>query len=150
MELMEMVQAHALLASKFLPRTVDLDHPQTNLFLNSNGKRITQIQCKHFKKYIKVPITCYDFRRSLATFCLDNKDQAIKNAEPSVLRHNESTAYAYYYGNHSNNVERVNIEYAKENNLIRAEKGDVDRYAEYLKSQSMDDQWELNQRRIDY
>ena len=149
MELMEMVQAHALLASKFLPRTVDLDHPQTNLFLNSNGKRITQIQCKHFKKYIKVPITCYDFRRSLATFCLDNKDQAIKNAEPSVLRHNESTAYAYYYGNHSNNVERVNIEYAKENNLIRAEKGDVDRYAEYLKSQSMDDQWELNQRRID-
>ena len=37
MELMEMVKAHSLLASKFLPRTVDVDHPQTNLFLNSNG-----------------------------------------------------------------------------------------------------------------
>ena len=108
----------------------------TNLFLNSNGKKITSIECKHFKKFIKLPITAYDFRRSLATFCLDNTDQSIKNAEPSVLRHHESTAYAYYYGNHADNVERVNVEYAKENNLIRVQEGDLDKYAKYLKSQS--------------
>ena len=57
LELMELVQAHSLLASKFLPRTVDLHHPNTNLFLNSNGKPIRSIQCKHFKKYIGLPIT---------------------------------------------------------------------------------------------
>ena len=57
LELMELVQAHSVLASKFLPRTVDLYHPSTNLFLNSNGKPIASIQCKHFKNYIGLPIT---------------------------------------------------------------------------------------------
>lgn len=61
MELMGLVQAHSLLASKFLPRTVDLYHPNTNLFLNSNGKPIRSIQCKHFKKYIGLPITGSSF-----------------------------------------------------------------------------------------
>ena len=54
---MELVQAHSVLASRFLPRTVDLYHPSTKLFLNSNGKAITSIQCKHFKNYIGLPIT---------------------------------------------------------------------------------------------
>ena len=149
MELMEMVKAHSLLASKFLPRTVDVDHPQTNLFLNSNGKKITSIPCNHFKKFIGLPITAYDFRRSLTTFCLDNKDQTIRNAESSVLRHNESTAFAYYYAHHSNNVERVNIEYARKNKLIRAEEGDMDKYTESLRRRTAEEEWELNQRRID-
>ena len=147
MELEGMVKAHSLLASRFLPRTVDIDHPQTKLFLNSNGKPIGRIECKHFKSYIGLPMTCYDFRRSLATFCLDNKDQAIRNAEASVLRHNEYTGFSYYYGSHSKNVEMVNIEYAKKNHLIRAEDKDVDEYAESLRSKSEEEQWELMQRR---
>ena len=50
MELEGMVKAHSLLASRFLPRTVDIDHPQTKLFLNSNGKPIEKIECKPFQK----------------------------------------------------------------------------------------------------
>ena len=117
--------------------------------MNSNGKPIDKIECSHFKKYINLPITCYDFRRSLATFCLDNKDQTIRNAEASVLRHNEYTGFSYYYGSHSNNVEKVNIEYAKKHNLIHVSPQDIDAYTEHLKSKSFEDDWELTQRRLD-
>ena len=149
LELMELVQAHSLLASKFLPRTVDLYHPNTRLFLNSNGKPIAIIECKHFKTYIGLPITAYDFRRSLATYCLEHKDQAIKTAEASVLRHNEYTGFAYYYTKHSENVELVNVQYAVDHNLIRADKDAVDKYAEQLRQKSGDKEWELIQRRTD-
>ena len=149
LELMELVEAHSLLASKFLPKTVDLYHPNTRLFLNSNGKPIATIQCKHFKSYIGLPITAYDFRRSLVTYCLEHKDQAIKTAEASVLRHNEYTGFAYYYTKHSDNVELVNIQYAMDHNLIRADKDAVDKYAEKLKQKSADEEWKLSQRRTD-
>merc|ERR1739836_155188 len=133
-ELQDMVNAHSLIAAKALPRTVDLDHPATRLFLNSSGSPITSIECKHFKEYIGLPITAYDFRRSLATYCLENKDQTIRTAESSVLRHNEYTGFAYYFTKHSNNVELVNVEYeltqrrldkaleVKRQNLLRRKK----------------------------
>lgn len=66
-----------------------------------------------------------------------------------MLRHNEYTGFAYYYTKHSNNVELVNIQYAMDHNLLRADKDDVDKYAAQLKQQSNDEEWELSQRRID-
>ena len=147
-ELQDMVNAHSLIAAKALPRTVDLDHPATRLFLNSSGSPITSIECKHFREYIGLPITAYDFRRSLATYCLENKDQTIRTAESSVLRHNEYTGFAYYFTKHSNNVELVNVEYAVEHNLVRAEKNDIDKYGDMLRNKS-DEEWELSQRRLD-
>ena len=97
----------------------------------------------------KYPISAYDFRRSLVTFCLENKDQTIRNAEASVLRHNEYTGFAYYYTNHSNNVELVNIQYAMDHNLLRANKDDVDEYAAKLMRKSADEEWQLSERRAD-
>ena len=148
-ELVDLVKAHSMMTSKYMPRTVDLYHPETRLFLNSNGSVIKTIECKHFKQYIGLPITAYDFRRSLATYCLENQNQVIRNAESSVLRHNEYTGFAYYYAKHSNNVEMVNINYAKEHNLIRAKKDDVDLYGDTLRSQSTEEEWDLTQRRTD-
>ena len=97
----------------------------------------------------KFSLLVYDFRRSLVTYCLENKDQTIRNAEASVLRHNEYTGFAYYYTNHSNNVELVNIQYAVDHNLLRANKDDVDEYAAKLMRKSADEEWELSERRAE-
>ena len=148
-ELASMVNAHSLLAAKILPRSVDPDHPATRLFLNSSGNPITTIECKHFKEYIGLPITAYDFRRSLATYCLENKDQTIRTAESSVLRHNEYTGFAYYFTKHSNNVELVNVEYAKQHQLIQADKNNIDKYGDTLRDKYSDEEWNLSQRRLD-
>ena len=99
--------------------------------------------------YDKYSISAYDFRRSLVTYCLEHKDQTIRSAEASVLRHNEYTGFAYYYTNHSNNVELVNIQYAMDHNLLRANKNDVDTYAAKLMKKSSDEEWELSERRAD-
>ena len=149
MELVELVNAHSLIATRFLPRTVDLYHPNTRLFLNSNGKAITAISCTHFKSFIGLPITAYDFRRSLATYCFENKNQEIRKAEPSVLRHNQNTGFAYYYAKHSENVELVNVTYAVEHKLVRARKDDIDLHFEKLKRNGANDDWLLQQKRED-
>ena len=65
------------------------------------------------------------------------------------MRHNEYTGFAYYYTKHSDNVELVNIKYAMDHNLLRADKDVVDKYAAQLKQQSNDEEWELSQKRID-
>lgn len=148
-ELVDIVEAHSLMASKFLPRGVDIYHPNTNLFLNSQGNPIKSIECKHFKEYLGIPIAAYDFRRSLSTFCLDNKNQIVREAEASVLRHSTQTAYSYYYQKHSDNVEYVNIQYAKEHNLIKASDDQVNTHLDKLKRSASNEQWELCQRRSD-
>ena len=100
-ELCDLVQAHSLLASKYLHDKVDIHHPNTYLFLNSAGNQITQINCNTFKEFFGLPITAYDFRRSLSTFCFDNQNENIRKSEPSVLRHNLDTGFAYYFQKHS-------------------------------------------------
>ena len=100
-ELCDLVQAHSLLASKYLHDKVDIHHPNTYLFLNSAGNQITQINCNTFKEFLGLPITAYDFRRSLSTFCFDNQNENIRKSEPSVLRHNLDTGFAYYFQKHS-------------------------------------------------
>ena len=42
----------------------------------------------------------------------------------------------------------VNVEYAVEHNLVRAEKNDIDKYGDMLRNKS-DEEWELTQRRLD-
>ena len=73
--IVDLVNNHSLMAQKILPRAVVLYHPNTRLFLNINGNPIHKLDCKHFKNYIGLPITAYDFRRSLSTFCLDSKSE---------------------------------------------------------------------------
>ena len=147
--LVDLVKDHSLIAQKILPRSVDIYHPNTRLFLNSNGKPIKMIDCKHFKNYIGLPVTAYDFRRSLSTFCLDSKVDAVRKAESSVLRHREETGFAYYYQKHSEKVEYVSIQYAMKNGLIKAKSDAVDEYCNSLRKDAANDEWELTQKRTD-
>ena len=147
--LVELVNIHSLMAQKILPRSVDIYHPTARLFLNSKGKSITKIECKHFKEYIGLPITAYDFRRSLSTFCLDSKIEAIKSAEPSILRHREETGYAYYYQKHGEKVEYVSIQYAMKHGLIKAETEFVDSYCITLQDKAKDEESKLAQKRTE-
>ena len=80
----------------------------------------------------------YDFRKSLSTFCLESDDEKIRKAEPSVLRHSEDVAWAYYFQKHSENVQYVSIQYAKEHNLVRAKDTDLDNFLEKLKKEVME------------
>ena len=148
-ELQDLVQAHSMMSSKFFGQKTDVTHPHTLLFLNSKGRPIRQIECKHFKSYIGLPITAYDFRRSLSTFCFESKNEDIKNAEPSVLRHRKETGWAYYFQKHSENVEFVNIQYALKNNLAQASDDEVSNYFSKLREKAADQEWELNQKRND-
>ena len=148
-ELQELVQAHSMMSSKFFGEKTDVTHPHTLLFLNSKGRPIKQIECKHFKSYIGLPITAYDFRRSLSTFCFESKNEDIRNAEPSILRHRKETGFAYYFQKHSENVEYVNIQYALKNNLAQASDDVVSDYFSKLREQAADQEWELNQKRND-
>lgn len=145
----DLINDHSLMAQKTLPKSVDIYHPKTRLFLNSQGKQITRIECKHFKKYIGLPITSYDFRRSLSTFCLDSKNEAVRNAESSILRHREETGYAYYYQKHGETVEYVSIQYAKSHGLIKASVQSVDKYCVTLRNEASNDGWDLTQKRTD-
>ena len=147
--LVDLVKAHALLTEKVLPRSVDIYHPKTRLFLNSNGKHIKTIECRHLKSFIGLPIVAYDFRRSLSTFVLDSTDDKVRQQESSVLRHKETTGYAYYYQKHSDNIEYVSIQYAMQNSLVKANSDSVDEYCENLKKDAANQEWELNQRRTD-
>ena len=148
-ELEELVQAHSLMASKFFTNNVDIFHPETRLFLNSQGNAIRSIECKHFKEFIGLPIVAYDFRKSLSTFCLESTDENIRKSEPSVLRHSKDTAYAYYFQKHGENVEYVNIRYAVKHGLVRASAEDVDKQLDKLRENGLNEEWELSQKRSD-
>ena len=147
--LVDLVKAHALLTEKVLPRSVDIYHPKTRLFLNSNGKQIKTIECRHLKSFIGLPIVAYDFRRSLSTFVLDSTDDKVRQQESSVLRHQETTGYAYYYQKHSDNIEYVSIQYAMQNSLVKASSDSVDEYCQGLKKDAANQEWELSQKRTD-
>jgi hypothetical protein len=148
-EIVDLVNNHSLMAQKILPRSVDLYHPNTRLFLNINGNPISRIECKHFKNYIGLPITAYDFRRSLSTFCLDSKLDLVKNSESAVLRHRQETGYAYYYQKHGQKVEYVSIQYALKHGLVKASVQAVDEYCISLRKDAMNEEWELAQKRSD-
>ena len=148
-ELEELVQAHSLMASKYFTEDIDVTHPSTLLFLNGKGNSIKQIECKHFKEYVGFHFTAYDFRRSLSTFCLNHKDENIRKAEPSVLRHRVETGYAFYFQKHSENVEYVNTQYAVQNGLVKASDEQINSYLTSLKKKGADDQWQLTQQRSD-
>jgi hypothetical protein len=145
----DLINDHSLIAQKIMPKSVDIYHPKTRLFLNSKGKPITRIECKHFKKYIGLPITSYDFRRSLSTFCLDSNIDEIRNAESSVLRHREETGYSYYFQKHGEKVEYVSIQYAQTHGLIKASVQQVDEYCSSLRKEAMNQGWDLTQKRTD-
>jgi hypothetical protein len=147
--LADLINDHSLMAQKVIPRSVDLYHPKTRLFLNSKGREITKIECKHFKNYIGLPMTAYDFRRSLSTFCLDNKNELIRNSESSVLRHREATGYAYYYQKHGERVEYVSIQYALKHGLIKADMETVDNHCLTLRKSAKNEEWDLTQKRTD-
>ena len=147
--IVDLINDHSLMAQKVVPKSVDIYHPKTNLFLNSMGKPITRIECKHFKRYIGLPITSYDFRRSLSTFCLDSDIEAVRNSESSILRHREETGYAYYYQKHGEKVEYVSIQYAKNHGLIKASVQAVDEYCASLRTKALNDGWNLTQKRAD-
>ena len=147
--LVDLVKDHSLIAQKILPRSIDIYHPNTRLFLNSNGKPIKVIDCKHFKNYIGLPVTAYDFRRSLSTFCLDSNVDAVRKAESSVLRHREETGFAYYYQKHSERVEYVNIQYALKQGLLKAGMESVDKYCGELRTTAKADELDLAQKRAD-
>ena len=148
-ELEDLVNAHSLMASKYLPRNVDIFHPEIRLFLNSQGNPIKSIECKHFKEFIGLPIVAYDFRKSLSTFCLESKDVNIRQSEASVLRHSTDTAYAYYYQKHGETVEYVNIKYAVAHGLVKASDEDVDKQLGKIRDNGLNEEWELSQRRND-
>ena len=147
--LAELVNDHSLMTQKVIPRTVDLYHPNTRLFLNSKGREITSIKCNHFKNYIGLPITAYDFRRSLSTYCLDNKNEVIRASESSVLRHKETTGYAYYYQKHGERVEYVSIQYALNHGLIKADMEVVDKHCLALRKNAKEAEWQLSQNRTE-
>ena len=148
-ELEDLVQAHCLLSSKYFSSKVDVNHPKSLLFYNSRGNAIKTIECKHFKEFIGLPIIAYDFRRSLATFCLQSSNENIRKSEPSVLRHRSETGYAYYYQKHSLNVEYVNIQYAVQHGLVKANEDEVNNNLANLKANAFNDEWELSQKRTD-
>ena len=147
--LAELVNYHSLMAEKVLPRSTDIYHPKTKLFLNSQGKDIKTIQCNHLKNFIQLPITAYDFRRSLSTFCLDSKDRFIHDSEHSVLRHKESTGYGYYYQKHGERVEFVSIQYAMKNGLIKVDPEAANKHADMLRKSAKEEEWELSQKRTE-
>ena len=147
--IVDLVNNHSLMAQKILPRAVDLYHPNTRLFLNINGNSINKLDCRHFKNYIGLPITAYDFRRSLSTFCLDSNLEGVKNSESAVLRHRQETGYAYYYQKHGEKVEYVNIQYALNHGLVKASGQAVDEYCASLRKGAMNEEWELAQKRSD-
>ena len=147
--LVDIVKAHALLTEKVIPRSVDIYHPKSLLFLNSNGKQIKTIECKHLKNFIGLPIVAYDFRRSLSTFVLDSKDEKIRQQESTVLRHKEKTAFAYYYQKHSETIEYVSVQYAMQHSLVKASSDSVDEYCEKLRKDAANQEWELSQKRAD-
>ena len=147
--LVDLVKAHALLTEKVLPRSTDIYHPKTRLFMNSNGKEIKSIDCKHLKNFIGLPTVAYDFRRSLSTFMLESTDDRVRKQESIVLRHKETTGYAYYYQKHSDTIEYVSIQYAMQNSLVKANEDSVDEYCEKLKKDASDMEWELSQKRTD-
>ena len=144
-----LVNDHSLMAQKIIPRSVDIYHPRTKLFLNSQGKEIKTIKCKHFKNFIGLPITAYDFRRSLSTFCLEHDNEFIRSSEKSVLRHNEETGYGYYYQKHSQKVEYVAIQYAMQHGLIKANMNDVDKHGLSLRKSATNEEWDLSQKRTE-
>ena len=148
-ELEELVQAHSMMSSKYFGQNTDVTDPHTLLFLNSKGTSIKKIECKHFREYIGIPITAYDFRRSLSTFCFENKNEAIRRAEPSILRHRKETGYAFYFQKHSENVEYVNVQYALKHGLATASEDEVSNYFSKLREESADQEWELDQKRND-
>ena len=147
--LVDLVKAHALLTEKVLPRSVDIYHPKTLLFMNSNGKQLKTIECRHLKNFIGLPIVAYDFRRSLSTFILDSKDKNVRQQESAVLRHKETTGYAYYYQKHSETIEYVSIQYAMKHDLVKASPDSIDNYCEKLRKDAADQEWELSQKRVD-
>ena len=147
--LVDLVKAHALLTEKVLPRSVDIYHPKTRLFMNSNGKDIKSIDCKHLKKFIGLPTVAYDFRRSLSTFILESTDDKVRRQESTVLRHKETTGYNYYYQKHSDTIEYVSVQYAMQNSLVKANEDSVDEYCEQLKKDACNMEWELSQKRTD-
>ena len=147
--MVDLVNAHALMTEKVLPRSVDIYHPKTLLFMNSNGKQIKQIECNHLKNFIGLPIVAYDFRRSLSTFILDSTDDKVRRQESTVLRHKESTGYAYYYQKHSDTIEYVSIQYALKHSLVKVTEDSVDEYCENLKKDAANQEWELSQKRTD-
>ena len=146
--LVDLINVHSLLAEKLLKDSVDLDHPKTRLFLNSKGNRITKIQCKHFKRFLNLPIKSYDFRKSLVTYCLDSKDQFVRNSESSIVRHSDDTAYAYYYQKHGERVEYVNIQYAESNGLLKPDSDALVRYSDEMKNQCQQKNDTLFERRL--
>ena len=148
-ELADLVQAHTLMASKYFESKLDVHHPSTLLFMNSKGNQIQKIECKHFKEFIGLPIVAYDFRRSLSTFCFDSKSENIRKSEPSVLRHRAETGYAYYFQKHSDNVEYVNVQYALQHGLVKANEDDINKYLSDLKESAADEEWQLTQKRTD-
>ena len=147
--LVDLVKAHALLTEKVIPRSVDIYHPKTLLFMNSNGKQIKTIECKHLKNFIGLPIVAYDFRRSLSTFVLDSTDEKIRQQESTVLRHKETTGFAYYYQKHSDTIEYVSVQYAMQHSLVKASADSVDEYCENLRKAASNQEWELSQKRTD-
>ena len=147
--LVDLVKAHALLTEKVLPRSVDIYHPKTRLFMNSNGKDIKSIDCKHLKQFIGLPTVAYDFRRSLSTFILESTDDRVRRHESTVLRHKETTGYNYYYQKHSDTIEYVSVQYAMQNSLVKANEDSVDEYCEQLKKDACNMEWELSQKRTD-
>ena len=140
-ELEDLVQAHCMLSSKYFGTKVDVNHPKSLLFYNSRGNSIKTIECKHFKEFIGLPIIAYDFRRSLATFCLQSSNENIRKSEPSVLRHRSETGYAYYYQKHSQNVEYINIQYAVQHGLVKANEDEVNNNLATLKANAINDEW---------
>ena len=148
-ELVDLVQAHTLMTSKYFGSKVDVHHPSTLLFLNSKGNQLKSIECKHFKDFIGLPIVAYDFRRSLSTFCFESKNESIRKSEPSVLRHRAETGYAYYYQKHSENVEYVNIQYALKHGLVKANEEDIDQHFNEIRANAADEEWEMSQKRSD-
>ena len=69
--------------------------------------------------------------------------------ESAVLRHKETTGYAYYYQKHSETIEYVSIQYAMKHDLVKASPDSIDNYCEKLRKDAADQEWELSQKRVD-
>ena len=148
-ELEDLVNAHSMMAIKLLKNIdgIDLYGPKTKLFLKSNGSPWKSICLQHFKDYTGLHMIPYDFRKSLSTFCLESSDEKLRKSEASVLRHSEETVWAYYFQKHSDNVQYVSIQYAKEHNLVRAKDGDLDKYLLELKTNAKTEALGINKKR---
>ena len=154
-ELALLVRMHACIAKKILPPQIDRLHPSSRLLLNSHGNPIKEIRCNHFKKYLGFPISAYDFRRSLATFCLDSNNDLIKSTYCGVLRHKKTTGYGYYYPKerHGEIVEYVSVQYAAKKKLLKPSSKTLDTIEEKifntLLKETESEEWVINQQRID-